>query len=622
MKPLQHFPEKHSPLGNVTSEGVLNQLGRPSMDILSLMVREAVQNSWDARLRTKKPVVFGISGWYLSKKQKSFLKKNVIPNRPPDFNSSALNSKDLICLAVFDRETSGLGGPTRADVVTSDKDPRDFVDFLRNVGQPPDKELSGGTYGFGKAAFYLASQLHTILVHTRCRYNGRLESRFTAAALCEPYIKGDKRFTGRHWWGRTIKNIPEPVLNEEADYFSQELGMPGIPKRKRGTTILILQPVFNGRTPNQTMNLIIESLLWYFWPKMLPLDPGQPSMEFKVSWSGEELPIPTPEEYAPLQGFIRAMNNLKNNKSGADPFNMVHKIQCGNPVKELGYLSLQRFPRRMRKYLDTGMIDDEDNNGPSPIKEFSHHVAFMRQPELVVKYVSGPPLPSDHLEYAGVFKTVEEVNDIFAEAEPPTHDDWIEDTLANPNHRTFIRVAHRRIRDFVREFAVPSVPSNSLGELEPLGAFSKEMGALLPAQIGPGAGPLGHKPGPTPKRKKGGGNSKPRASVNLQGAGELVVHDGQPALKLSFKIEHAKGSKGTVIRAEARTLLDGGEIEREPPLGESIPEILGWINESRTDMSTSSVNEITLPRNDNSVWSIYVSLPDAALDIELKASAL
>ena len=48
-------------------------------------------------------------------------------------------------------------------------EPRDFVDFVRNIGQPPDKDLGGGSFGYGKAAFYIASRARTILVDTLCR---------------------------------------------------------------------------------------------------------------------------------------------------------------------------------------------------------------------------------------------------------------------------------------------------------------------------------------------------------------------------------------------------------------------------------------------------------------------
>lgn len=48
MKALELQSERYSASGNVASAGVLNQLGRPTLDPLMVLVREAVQNSWDA----------------------------------------------------------------------------------------------------------------------------------------------------------------------------------------------------------------------------------------------------------------------------------------------------------------------------------------------------------------------------------------------------------------------------------------------------------------------------------------------------------------------------------------------------------------------------------------------
>ena len=45
---------------------------------------------------------------------------------------------------------------------------RDFIDLVLNVGQPPDKELGGGSFGYGKAAFYLASRARTVVIDSLC----------------------------------------------------------------------------------------------------------------------------------------------------------------------------------------------------------------------------------------------------------------------------------------------------------------------------------------------------------------------------------------------------------------------------------------------------------------------
>ena len=95
----------------------------------------------------------------------------------------------------------------------------------------------------------------------------------------------------------------------------------------------------------------------------------------------------------------------------------------------------------------------------------------MRPAELVVKYLEGPALPTDSVEYGGVFICDEEVEEAFAAAEPPAHDDWIPDNLTGRD-KTFVRVALRRIRDTVNEYAAPAqVPATAAEATLPLGAL-------------------------------------------------------------------------------------------------------------------------------------------------------
>jgi len=144
--------------------------------------------------------------------------------------------------------------------------------------------------------------------------------------------------------------------------------------------------------------------------------------------------------------------------------------------QHLGKLALERFPHRQHQ--------PRPSDETSPIPQMSHHVALMRQPELVVRYLEGPELPNSYVEYAGVFISDEAVDKIFADAEPPTHDDWISNFLENRRERTYINVALREIKTKLTEFVRPSATQTVPGELIPLGAFANQLGALLPGQTG------------------------------------------------------------------------------------------------------------------------------------------
>ena len=72
----------------------------------------------------------------------------------------------------------------------------DFVDLVFNIGQPPDRQFGGGTYGFGKTITFLVSRCRTVLVHTVTEHRGRLEHRLIARAVGHQYSYRSCNFTG------------------------------------------------------------------------------------------------------------------------------------------------------------------------------------------------------------------------------------------------------------------------------------------------------------------------------------------------------------------------------------------------------------------------------------------
>lgn len=692
MRPLEIYSEQYSPTGNVTSEGVLNQLGRPKLDILAVLMREAVQNSWDARLPNTSSISFGVAGWTLSERQRKILKSITFRNCPPDIDLEKLlqSSEDVQLLAIYDRKTEGLGGPTRADHFPEDNEPANFVDFLRNVGQPPDKELSGGTYGYGKAVFYKASKFHTIMVHTRCLSNQQLQSRFMGAALGYPYTEDRRRYTGRHWWGKTEDGVIEPLLNRESELMASNLGFPSFEKPDRGTSIVIVQPDWGEKTPIEALNLMAEYLLWYFWPKMLVTDSGLPAIQFELSWNGEPIILPNPSEFAPLEGFVLAMNSLTNtNQAPSFSPAEIYEIRTNQYDQYLGKLALQRFPVKER----AERVSDET----APIRKNSHHVALMRQPELVVRYMEGYELPSNQIQYAGVFITDRTVDSIFAESEPPTHDDWISTFLGDRRKKVFVNSAFREIRKKLDEFIRPLGTQTVPGKQTPLGAFANQLGSILPGQSGTAAfanlfarrrkvnriaepeanyytHPNTH---PTSDGTQAGWNSSGSNTrgkdpdyfgvdktsdsknriipvedstnskedsltahissqtgfTNSQKAlnpgrvrithiddGDLIVlDDGTPAIKFEFGLQFYGDPCTATLACRVGAILEGNELESDPPEGDLVPEILYWINQDSEQFEGS--NNISIASSSGGTWAVIISIPsEIMIGINLSAT--
>ena len=487
--PLSLFSEEYNPHGNVAAEGVLNQLERPGLDLLTLLVRETVQNSRDARLDENETVYFTITGRTLTTQQTAFLRETVLKSIPDKLNlrdlfSSTNLATGLQVLVISDRNTTGLNGPIRANIPDDASGSRNFVNFFFNTGQSKGKQLSGGTYGYGKSILYRISRVHTICVYTRCRVNGRLESRFMAVAL-DPHSDEKQatyqRHTGRYWWGRINNSdgILEPVIGQEADEIARELGFPDFTGNDQGTSCMVLSPVLGSVPLDRVMQGISRILLWYAWPAMIPRFGKQPTIQFSVFCEGQPIPIPDPSAYAPLHGFVQALQlSDEHPQDTQDYMWQVMAVASQKSKQLLGRLALLRFLWEEREEQDK-LTEDDDVGITFPIVGSSRHVALMRNTDLVVKYLEGATLPGSRFEYAGVFVAERAIDAAFAKAEPPTHDDWKPQTMDDRRAKSYVNIALREIKKAVVDFTAPLPVTSMGGEVVPLGSFADQLASFM-----------------------------------------------------------------------------------------------------------------------------------------------
>ena len=204
--PLDLQSEPYAVFGNISGQGLGKILGTPRHDRLKIALRESVQNSWDARVPDHGPLRFRIDLRTLGPEQVEVLHRSMMtefPDQSPNSEilENSLRADSLRVLEISDFGTSGLGGPLRADV-DPDSEITDFVDFLRNVGSPRDKEHGGGTYGYGKTSLYVLSRCRLICVHSVADFRGEPSERLMACCLGDPFPNSGQLYTGRHWWGR------------------------------------------------------------------------------------------------------------------------------------------------------------------------------------------------------------------------------------------------------------------------------------------------------------------------------------------------------------------------------------------------------------------------------------
>ncbi|WP_191302096.1 hypothetical protein [Lentzea cavernae] len=476
MNDVAWYSQPFPPDGASAAEGIRNQLGRPELDLLTVLVRESAQNSWDARL-SDRAVDYRIDYQTISAAHAPVWREELLREAPRTEHlplRASLSAPTIDILTISDRGTSGLGGPTRADsAVTQD---HDFVSFVRNIGEPRDTALGGGTFGFGKGIFYLIAKSGAVLVHTRCRVDEGFETRLIGCALWQSHVKGkgDKatRYTGRHWWGNNEGDVVEPLTGPDAEVMAHRLGLRAFEADETGTSIVVIDPEFGDRTPHEATSYLADTILWNLWPKMLPTANGRPPMSFSVRHQGSAVVVPDPRTTQPIDMFVEAYENMCSSDKG-------HVLESYKPKRVLGRLGLEK-----RLVLPSEPTAAASGMG---IEKAVHHVCLMRTAELVVTYHQGPKPSAEYMSYAGVFRATEDMDATFAASEPPTHDAWAWQSLEGHN-KTFVKVTFTRLKEKLDALVAINDKVKSPGAEVPLGAASREFSSLVTGSWGIGGG--------------------------------------------------------------------------------------------------------------------------------------
>lgn len=658
----ERYSEPYTATGGLAAEGVLNQLGRPDIEPLEVLVREAVQNCWDAKRSSVGGVRVEIGREVLEGAAFETCRSELLVDPPPGLPLAQELRTGLELLYFADFGTDGLGGPTRADE-TGLK--RDFVDFVLNIGQPPDKDLGGGSFGYGKAAFYIASRARTILVDTACvNDGGAIERRFIGCGLGANFDLEGRPYTGRHWWGDIENGNVGPLVGAAAERAAGALGLPDRSgETGLGTTVVVvapgLAPEANGED-DETMRFIADALAWNFWPRMIDTPgAGNRSMDFKVLDCGTQVRVPNPRTHPRLRAFVDAMDRQREEPGDDDDLVFDRSIESRRPARRLGRLVVQRDP-----VAPADLPDRAVPQGARLTNDSLHHVALMRNAELVVKYQPGPVPVTGRLGYAGVFKCAVDVDEAFRSAEPPTHDDWIYRALPRGQQRSFVKIALERVAGVCREAAgYDSVVAGGSESAEvPLGEFADSMASLMAGSSGMGARQAA-RPGPKSRRKRVPGRTAvqeqaaevwvdaglddgntaretppggdPRDS-NLPGverprlpppqvrapadAGPALGSDGTAVMRYPFELR----CLGNSVRIHARVEVmanDGGQTESEAPAGAPEATVSAWIDPSGAEHRSATVE--TDSEQGDGQWAVEIPiLEETMMRVDLAVEVL
>ena len=559
-----YLGRQSTPNGDMLGDGLSELLGTAALDHHEILVRECVQNAWDARVAGSESIAVEINLRELKESEHQYLANRFLSDIPAHLTKQLPSLKklgsasDYRILSITDSGTKGLAGPERADRVKQDE-PSDFVDLVFNVGAPRDTHHGGGTYGFGKVITYLTSQCRTVIIHSvSTDERNKPVERIIACAMTPTYLADGVRYIGRHWWGDVNNDIVAPLTGKQARDAAHALGLPELSKDRTGTTIAILDPVLevdNRRTAERLSDSILRNL----WPKMVPPNGAtEPPIKMSLFVDGEEFSIPDPTVTPPFSGFVHALQTVRHlqgrSKKFSSPLTTSHEIRRlqknqGHDEMSLGYLAISPAQR--------GSISlRSDKPAASP-----HQIALMRAPELVVQYIDGPEPTSNAEGWASVFICNPAIDDHFARAEPPAHDRW-EPTWHAENEsdkaaKSNVTVALRRIREILSETNSPAKTSDS--GATGTGLVAQFLSGLVLSDIGtgPGGGSGGESGGSG--GGSGGGSRAKKAKAALKNS-ELVEREGELIRIVTWSVEPRPKQK-TQLDIDAYVLAADGTVE-------------------------------------------------------------
>lgn len=518
----------------------------------TLLVREAVQNSWDARddARGDAPVQFEIDGWDLDtddlEKLRSLLPVGDLGGftrlEDSDDKSGVLHPRAVLrrssvrVLVISDRNTVGLCGPSRSGRQWTPfrhgeplaRGQQRFANFIRNVGRATADTGAGdgGAYGVGKSALWMASECGTVLVHSRTTdEKGEPVERFIGAVHGEHFFAHGSEFTGRHFIGALAADgVVEPLTGAEAAAASRMLPIPPYEHDGRavdGTSIIVVAPRLHLGWEVE-MGRLRDALRWYAWPKRVQGVRGPsagPDLHVRLGWNNHAVDVPTPLDDPELRPYAKTLLDCARDRI-SDDAGRDTLAECHRPKKALGVAKFRHAgvadQNVFHVTLTAGQLAEAHSSPKSgelvddePVVDFSapwgQMALIRREPLLLVRYepIGGP---DDAATEVGVFLSAEdpEIEEALTRAEPPAHDDWIHRIVPKDHARDHRRtLAKRTLEEVKRAKHALLATYRKTGPGERGGGEQAVSRQLSQGLLGGLGGKLSPKPGqPGPSRKK------------------------------------------------------------------------------------------------------------------------
>lgn len=536
----------------------LKSLDGSSIIRTDLLLREAVQNSYDAKKEHDKPVEFFLNGKHLSFSQAAYLTGFLqSADGQASKKLSSLIKENLFCLEVADKGTVGLQGPCQQydpegnELKSDSYNYRDFV-LMMGGGKTGD---SGGIFGIGKASFFLVSSLYAVVIYSRTVYLGKPETRL----IIRFFQDDESGEMGKYWVGDINENrcqkerSPYPFINEKADSFAHNIGMMKYDDDEFGTSILILGCLLEGENADEN-NISSENVLCeyipkriphWFWPKMITEDKSK-AVNFTLSLDGVPIPIMYPTEVSSPYFYFNFTYDdwIVRDEDGEG------RIECKNPKATLGYVTTKKIPASIVNANIRELIGEGNNVC----------IAYMRSVELIVRYEQYFLAGLDGDVLVAMFHTdpighaadepIGAVELAFRNSENQTHDRWSENQVQG-RQRTYVRMGLRRVKEYL---------NNSYGNCE-LPESESDVSIALASELGRFLASTMESSTSSPSGTSGSSSRKTvKATFELVGTPQFL-DDRQYSRKIVYRLQTKKWPRP--LKPSISVILADGSRSKE-----------------------------------------------------------
>lgn len=258
----------------LSGSGVLRAFQNEKMPNLDLLIREAIQNSMDAR-RTDKNFVreeinvdqFDIKGLL-----------EFFPQIRNQLYIKAVPYKYNKYISISDKNTVGLTGPIRIKDIEETNWGR-FLSLVQGIAKPQENQGAGGSWGYGKTVYYRIG-VGLVIFYSRTFENNEYKNKLMACLVENEkdeesmlrYTKDYNEKTGVAWWGAKDEQYEGNVVpiedEEEIQRILQCFNLKVYQADETGTSIII--PFINeNNLLNNTTSKNIDEVEVPYWCKTI-----------------------------------------------------------------------------------------------------------------------------------------------------------------------------------------------------------------------------------------------------------------------------------------------------------------------------------------------------------------